>query len=149
MKKLFTFLFIFFCISLAFSSRAQELVTTERALSVDETVQKVTNTVEELGMKIIAHINHAQAASKKNMQIPPTQVLIFGNLEVGTQLMHDDPRSGLDLPLRVLVWEENGTTYLSYRDPAYLQETFDLENKNELIAKIQNTMQQITEESTQ
>jgi len=49
----------------------------------------------------------------------------------------------------VLVWEENGTTYLSYRDPAYLQETFDLENKNELIAKIQNTMQQITEESTQ
>jgi uncharacterized protein (DUF302 family) len=63
--------------------------------------------------------------------------------------MHDDPRSGLDLPLRVLVWEENGTTYLSYRDPAYLQETFDLENKNELIAKIQNTMQQITEESTQ
>lgn len=149
MKKLLQLSSILLLLSHAYPVQAQDLISRESPYSVDETIQQAKNTVEELGMNIIAHIDHGAAAAKNDMQLSPTQVLIFGNPQVGTQLMQDDPRTGLDLPLRVLVWEEKGTTSLSYRDPAYLQDAFALENKDELIAKMQNALQKITQESTQ
>ena len=75
------------------------------------------------GMTVFAHIDHAAGAAAAGLPLRPTEVLIFGNAKAGTPLMEATQTVGIDLPLRVLVWrDENGTTWLSYNDPAWLAE---------------------------
>ena len=77
--------------------------------------------LKEKGMTIFARVDHAAGAAKVGKKLRPTEVLIFGNPRAGTPLMQERQTIGLDLPLRVLVWEdENGQTWLTYRRPALL-----------------------------
>ncbi len=95
--------------------------------SVDQTVEKLKGILQAKGVTLFALIDHSGEAEKVGMKMRPTKLLIFGNPKAGTPLMLAAPSSALDLPLKILVWEDSqGKVWLSYNSPKYLQERHGL-----------------------
>ena len=91
--------------------------------SVDETVEKLRGMLQAKGVALFALVDHSGEAAKVGMKMPPTKLLIFGNPKAGTPLMLAAPSSAIDLPLKILVWEDaQGKVWVSYNSPQYLQQ---------------------------
>ena len=91
--------------------------------SVDETVTKLEATLRAKGITIFALVDHSGEAEKAGMKMRPTRLVIFGSPKAGTPLMLAVPSVAIDLPLKLLVWEdEQGKVWISYNSPQYLQE---------------------------
>jgi uncharacterized protein (DUF302 family) len=104
------------------SSSQNGIVTISGHQSVDHTVQKVEGILQAKGVKLFALIDHSGEAEKAGMQMRPTKLLIFGNPKAGTPLMIASPGIAIDLPLKILVWEDaDGKVWMSHNAPAYLQ----------------------------
>jgi uncharacterized protein (DUF302 family) len=85
-----------------------------------DTMDRLAAEVKARGMTVFAHIDHAAGAAAVGLALRPTDLLIFGNAKAGTPLMQAAQTIGIDLPLKVLVWEDDaGVTWLSYNDPAW------------------------------
>jgi len=98
------------------------IVTIPSAHSVDQTVQKFQAILQSKGVKLFALIDHSGEAEKVGMRMKPTKLLIFGNPKAGTPLMLASPSIAIDLPLKVLVWEDaDAKVWISYNSPAYMQ----------------------------
>jgi uncharacterized protein (DUF302 family) len=86
-----------------------------------ETVNRLDAAVTARGMTVFAHIDHAAGAAAAGLPLRPTEVVIFGNARGGTPLMEAAQTIGIDLPLKVLVWQDiAGNTWVSYNDPAWV-----------------------------
>jgi uncharacterized protein (DUF302 family) len=95
--------------------------------SVDETVARVKNILQTKGITLFVLIDHSGEAEKVGMKMRPTKLLIFGSPKAGTPLMLAAPSIAIDLPLKILVWEDaEGKVWLSYNSPEYLQERHNL-----------------------
>jgi len=91
--------------------------------SVDETVEKLKGILQSKGVALFAMVDHSGEAAKVGMKMLPTKLLIFGNPKAGTPLMLASPSVAIDLPLKILIWEDaQGKAWLSYNSPAYLRE---------------------------
>ena len=98
------------------------IVTIRSKRSVDETVKALQHMLEERGVKLFAAIDHSGEALKAGFAMRPCMLLIFGNPRAGTPLMLAAPTAALDLPLKLLVWEDaDGSVWISYNDSAWLQ----------------------------
>jgi uncharacterized protein (DUF302 family) len=90
--------------------------------SVDETVRRATESLRAKGVKLFAVIDHDGEAHAALLQMRPTKLLIFGSPAVGTQLMIASPSIAIDLPLNLLIWEDqNDKVWISHNESAYLQ----------------------------
>jgi uncharacterized protein (DUF302 family) len=90
--------------------------------SVEQTVERLTALLQAKGATLFALVDHSGEAAKVGMKMPPTKLLIFGNPKAGTPLMLAAPSVAIDLPLKILVWEDaQGRVWLSYNSPEYLQ----------------------------
>lgn len=95
--------------------------------SVDDTAEKLKGMLASKGVTLFAIIDHSGEAAKVGMSMRPTKLLIFGDPKAGTPLMLAAPSIALDLPLKILVWEEaDGKVWLSYNDLAWLRERHNL-----------------------
>jgi uncharacterized protein (DUF302 family)/uncharacterized membrane protein YidH (DUF202 family) len=95
--------------------------------SVEQTVERLKSILQSKGVTLFALVDHSGEAEKVGMKMRPTKLLIFGNPKAGTPLMLAAPTSAIDLPLKVLVWEDDqGKVWASYNSPAYLQERHGL-----------------------
>ena len=95
--------------------------------SVNETVNRLRSILEAKGVKLFALIDHGGEAEKIGLKMRPTKLLIFGNPMAGTPLMLAAPSIAIDLPLKILVWEDTqGKTWVSYNSPQYLQQRHKL-----------------------
>ncbi len=95
--------------------------------SVDSTLDLLKTTLQNKGVTLFALIDHSGEAAKAGMQMRPTKLLIFGSPKAGTPLMLAAPSIAIDLPLKILVWEDvSGKTWVSYNAPAYLQQRHGL-----------------------
>jgi uncharacterized protein (DUF302 family) len=95
--------------------------------SVEETIAKLKDILEAKGVKLFALVDHSGEAEKAGMAMRPTKLLIFGNPKAGTPLMQASPSSALDLPLKLLVWEDaDRKVWISFNSPAYLRQRHDL-----------------------
>jgi uncharacterized protein (DUF302 family) len=95
--------------------------------SVDETVERLKGILHAKGVTLFAVIDHSGEAEKAGLKMPPTKLLIFGNPKSGTPLMLAAPSSAIDLPLKILVWEDAaGKVQISYNSPAYLEKRHGL-----------------------
>jgi uncharacterized protein (DUF302 family) len=95
--------------------------------SVDETVEKLKEILQAKGITLFALVDHSGEAAKAGMQMRPTKLLIFGNPKGGTPLMLAAPSSAIDLPLKILVWEDvQGKVWVTYNSPSYLQERHNI-----------------------
>jgi uncharacterized protein (DUF302 family) len=89
--------------------------------SAQETVARIEAILSAKGVKLFALIDHSGEAEQAGMQMRPTKLLIFGNPKGGTPLMLAAPTVAIDLPLKLLVWEDaDGKTWITYNDPHYL-----------------------------
>ncbi|MFZ0275175.1 MAG: DUF302 domain-containing protein [Acidobacteriaceae bacterium] len=90
--------------------------------TVDETVERLRKILEARGVMLFALVDHSGEAKKAGLQMPPTKLLIFGNPAAGTPVMLAAPSIAIDLPLKILVWEDaQGAAWLSWNSPEYLQ----------------------------
>jgi len=95
--------------------------------SVDMTVEKVLGILEAKGVKLFALVDHSGEAEKVGMTMPATKLLIFGSPKAGTPVMLAAPSAAIDLPLKLLIWEDGaGKVWISYNSLAYLQERHGL-----------------------
>jgi uncharacterized protein (DUF302 family)/uncharacterized membrane protein YidH (DUF202 family) len=91
--------------------------------SVDQTVEKLKGILAAKGVTLFALVDHSGEAEKAGLKMPPTKLLIFGNPKAGTPLMLAAPSIAIDLPLKILVWEDSQRkVWVSYNSSAYLQE---------------------------
>lgn len=91
--------------------------------SVDETVARLEKILESKGVKVFALVDHSGEAKKGGMEMRPTKLLIFGNPAAGTPVMQAAPSIAIDLPLKILIWEDSdGAAWLSWNSPEYLQQ---------------------------
>jgi uncharacterized protein (DUF302 family) len=100
---------------------ADGVVTTPSAVSVKVTMDRLEAGVKDAGFGVVARIDHAAAATKVGLALRPTELLIFGNPMGGTPLMAAQQTIGLDLPLKVLAWQdETAKVWITYNDPQWL-----------------------------
>jgi uncharacterized protein (DUF302 family)/uncharacterized membrane protein YidH (DUF202 family) len=103
--------------------------------SVDATVEKLKGILAAKGVTLFALVDHSGEAEKAGMKMPPTKLLIFGSPKAGTPLMLTAPSSAIDLPLKILVWQDGqGKAWVSYNSPQYLQKRHGF--PQELLANI-------------
>jgi uncharacterized protein (DUF302 family)/uncharacterized membrane protein YidH (DUF202 family) len=99
------------------------IVTIASQGSVEGSVRKLEAILAEKGVKLFATIDHSGEAEKAGLCMPPTKLVIFGNPRAGTPVMLASPSAALDLPLKILVWEDDaGKVWISYNSPDYLAE---------------------------
>ncbi len=90
--------------------------------SVAETVARVLKQISERGLTLFARIDHSAGAAAVGLEMPPTELLIFGSAKAGTPLMLAAPTLAIDLPLKALAWQDkNGQVRLSFNTAEYLQ----------------------------
>jgi uncharacterized protein (DUF302 family) len=94
---------------------------------VDQTVERFKGILESKGVTLFALIDHSGEAEKVGLKMLPTKLLIFGSPKAGTPLMVAAPSIAIDLPLKLLVWEDrHGQVWISYNSPEYLKRRHDL-----------------------
>jgi len=104
--------------------------TIESSYGPTETINRLETEVKAKGMTVFARIDHAAGAAAAGLSLRPTVLLIFGNARAGTPLMQSMQTVGIDLPLKVLVWEDGaGVTWLSYNDPSWLAQRHGLSHE--------------------
>jgi uncharacterized protein (DUF302 family) len=100
---------------------ADGLITVSSSFGPEETMKRLEAEVRAKGMTVFARVDHAAGAAEAGLPLRPTDLLMFGAAKGGTPLMQAAQTIGIDLPLKALVWQdEEGKTFLSYNDPAYL-----------------------------
>lgn len=124
------------------SAFAQEgVISVESPHDVATTMDKLVAALESKGMSVFGRINHAQNAENASLSLRPTEVLIFGNPKIGTPLMNCAQSVALDLPQKMLAWEdEAGNTYLGWNDPSHLQVRHGIEGCDEVLDKVRGAL---------
>ena len=103
------------------------IVTLPSDRSVDATVDRLRNILQSKGVTLFGLIDHSGEAEKVGMKMPPTKLLLFGSPKAGTPLMLASPSTAIDLPLKILIWEDQqGKVWVSYNSPEYLKERHGL-----------------------
>ena len=111
----------------AAAPQGRGIVTKASNHSVEQTVATLIGLLRAKGITLFAQVDHSGEAAKVGMSMPSTKLLIFGSPKAGTPLMLAAPSVAIDLPLKILVWEDTqGRVWLSYNSPAYLEERHGL-----------------------
>jgi len=108
--------------------------------SVAEATSRLEQLLADRGVEVLARIDHAAGARRAGLELADELVVFFGNPAIGTGVMQDDPRAGIDLPLRILFWDDIGTTYAAYRDPQDLADDFVLVDHRDVPANLSEFM---------
>jgi uncharacterized protein (DUF302 family) len=103
--------------------------------TVTEVTDRLVATAEAKGMKVFTVIEHSAEAQKVGLTLRDTKVVIFGSPSGGTPVMMASPLAALDLPLKVLVWDDHGQTTVSYTSPPVLADRYHL--SPELAARLE------------
>ena len=115
------------------------LVVVDSASSMAETEQRLVQAIEAAGLKVAARIDHEANAKRVDQALPPTVLLLFGNPKTGTM--------GIDLPLKILIWEEGGHVKLAYNDPFYLARRHGVENAA-ILTQVENALRGFADAAT-
>jgi uncharacterized protein (DUF302 family) len=111
----------------AYAMAVDGLTTIPSNSGARETADRLEAAVKDKGMAVFARINHAAGAAAEGLALRPIEILIFGNARAGTPLMQAEPTTGIDLPLKVLVYEDSaGKSWLSYNQPRWLAQRHGL-----------------------
>ncbi|MFL6354639.1 MAG: DUF302 domain-containing protein [Bryobacteraceae bacterium] len=102
-----------------------------------ETMDRLVAEIGAKGLQVFARIDHAAGAAEVDLTLRPTELIIFGNARGGTPLMEASQTTGIDLPLKVLVWKDaEGKTWLSYNEPSWISQRHHLGIKAEIVDKL-------------
>lgn len=123
--------------------------TRQSAFSVADTLNRLENIIKQNGGKIFARINHSQEAAMAKQSLPPTEVLIFGNPNVGTSLMQANNAMAIDLPLRAMAWQDkDGSVWLSFTNPVEVAKAYGIEGQDALLLKMYQALSNAAKKAT-
>jgi uncharacterized protein (DUF302 family) len=115
-----------------------------------ETMDRLEAEIRAKGMAVFVRIDHAAAAAEVGLTLAPTELIIFGNARGGTPLMQSVQTVGIDLPLKVLVWEDgSGKTWLSYNDPSWVAQRHGVANAESIVSKMIAALSAISRKATE
>jgi uncharacterized protein (DUF302 family) len=121
------------------------LVTVESDEAFDATVERIESDVEDSGnLSLVTTVDHAENAESAGMDLRPTTLFLFGNPQVGTQLMQRSQSVGVDLPLKMLVWEAEGETVnVTYNDPEWIIERHDIDAPAMIVEQVSSVLESL------
>jgi len=133
-------------VATAHAAGGENLITKTSKYSASETLDRLTKALESKGIMIFARVDHAAGAKSVGMDLPATELLIFGNPKLGTPLMQSNRAIGIDLPMKALAWtDDKGQTHLSYTDPETLKSRWAISDKDDVFAKMTGALQKMTD----
>lgn len=119
----------------------ESLITVESHYSAKETADRFESIIKDKGFTVFARIDHQKNAAGVNLTLRPTEVIIFGNPNIGTQLMQCNQLVAIDLPQKVLVSEDaDNKVWLSYNNPQYIKQRHSITGCDEVIDKISGAL---------
>ena len=113
-----------------------------------DTLSRLLEAIATRGLAVFVQIDHAAAAREVGMELANEVVVVFGNPRAGTPLMQADPRIGIELPLRMLVWDGGGETILGYNDPRELAGIYDVAARAATLDAMASLLEGIAHEAT-
>ena len=120
---------------------AQTLTTFESRFPVKETSDRLVSELERRGIKVAARIDHAAAAKSAGLDMPPTQVIMFGNPKLGTPLMLAQPSVAIELPMKMLVWQDKGgKVMIGYQAPSALKDRYQISGHDETLKTMEGAL---------
>lgn len=147
MRAIVFLIFTFFSIQNAIAQEG--LVSVESPHDVATTIDKLSAALESKGMSIFGRINHAQNAEKAELSLRATEVLIFGNPKIGTPLMNCAQTIAIDLPQKMLAWEdENGQVFLGYNDPMHLKTRHGVQGCDNVLETVSGALKNFAKAAT-
>ena len=133
--------------TLSFGSHG--MVTIESRHSVQVTADRLEPILEEKGMTVFSRIDHAAGAAGIGETLRPTILFIFGNPKVGTALMKCGQTAGIDLPLKILIWEDDsGLVKLTYNHPRYIADRHGISDCGQVLEKMTGALRAFAEKAT-
>jgi uncharacterized protein (DUF302 family) len=115
---------------------------TQSKHTCSSTLDKLSALLAEKGIQVFTTIDHSAAAVEQDMDLDFTTVVIFGDPKVGTLLMQADRRLAVELPLKILIWQQDGSCQVGYNKLQDIVEknNYDLGDKQNIVAKIDDLM---------
>jgi uncharacterized protein (DUF302 family) len=143
MKKVIALLAFLLASTTTFPALAQEgMEIVQSEYSVEETEDRLVNTLKVNGLTIFEKVNHKEGAASVNLNLLPSTVIIFGNPKLGTPLMQCAPTVAIDLPQKMLIWEDKtGKVKVGYNNPDYLKKRHAIEGCDQELQKISGALQ--------
>lgn len=133
-------------VTLATPAWAADLITKSSPHSVPETIDRLEAAVENAGATVFARVDHAKGAMNVGAELAPAQMLMFGNPKLGTPAMQASITAGLDLPLRVLAYQDaDGQVHVVYHDPAALAETHGVPGDADVLKMMTGALGKLTD----
>jgi uncharacterized protein (DUF302 family) len=109
-----------------------------------ETMDRMETEIRTKGMEVFARIDHAAGAAEVGLTLRPTELIIFGNARGGTPLMQSVQTTGIDLPLKAVVWQNSaGKTWISYNEPKWIARRHGVANAEQLVVKLTGLLRAI------
>lgn len=122
------------------------LVKKPSPYSVSETLDRLEAVLDEKGITVALRWDHGRNAADVDISLQDTEVLIFGNPKIGSHLMTSAQSAGIDLPMKALAWQDaDGEVWLAYNDPAYIAERHGIEDRDEVVEKLSNALNGLTD----
>jgi uncharacterized protein (DUF302 family) len=142
MRALIKPLVLLACLGLSATGFAAEgMVTLKSNNSVSVTADKLEAALNQKGMTVMNRIDHSAGAAGVDLELRPTELVIFGNPRVGTPLMQCAQSVAIDLPQKALIWEDDsGQVWLGYNDPMYLQQRHNIEGCDAVLEKVSGAL---------
>lgn len=127
------------------------IITKASKQNFEATYQKLKSIIDNNpNLNIMLELDHQANAAKNDLDLKPTRIIVFGNPKLGTPLMQNAQTIGLDLPQKILVYENaSGEVKVSYNDPLYLKDRHGLSEHEEVLAKIVAALDKITTAATE
>ncbi|WP_378182264.1 DUF302 domain-containing protein [Aquimarina sp. SS2-1] len=124
----------------------QGIITKESTKSFEETYNKLIEVINNNpNLKIVAELDHQANAASVGLDLRPTRIVMFGNPKLGTPLMQNSQSTGLDLPQKIMVWQDvENIVRVSYNNPDYLQQRHRITENQEVLHKIGAALGKIT-----
>ena len=146
MKKLIATLAVLAALALPNAAMAGGMLKMESPHSVKHTLDRLADAMKERDIKIFARIDHAAGAKSIDQEMPPTELMLFGNPRIGTPLMQVNREVAFDLPLRALAWKDgDGKVWLAVTNPAELNQVYHLAGADGVIDKMTAAIKVLTE----
>ena len=123
---------------------AQEIETKDAQGSVAETMDRLQQAVEGAGATVFARVDHAEGARSVDMELPEAQLLIFGNPQLGTPAMQENIQAGLMLPLRVLVYDDDGQTVIAWQEVEEMMDELDIDDDAAFVGQMEDALENLT-----
>ncbi len=122
------------------------MIVARSQLTYAKTIATLVEAIEHRGLTLFVCVDHAAGAREAGLELADEALLVFGSAMGGTPLMQRDPRVGIELPLRMLVWREGDDVLVGFRDPRELAASYDLAGEQATLERLAALLSELSAE---